>query len=155
MRMFATVAWEQWLEKYRFEGRKAGDIEGVASGYDPRIFEGTMKPEDIKDFPAILVQHIPFPMGSSMEDGSEPRFIIVEFNKPLNEIYVDYDDDVEAISEGVLEEGEETYGSLQEAQLSDFAMYGAYVKEIRPSEILAVHIAVWRDECYYMDGEEV
>jgi hypothetical protein len=133
--LYASIAWEEWKERMRFEGVIAGEVGGYTK-------DGGMV--------AILVQHTPFPLGS-LEDWKQ--YVIVEFLKELSEIYVDYDDDVEAISEGALEDGSTTYEGFKGC-IDDYCLFGAYVQEIRSEEIVAIHIGAEHNGKYYVDGKE-
>jgi len=133
--LYASIQWNHWKERMRFEGVKAGEVEGWT--------------EDGK-VTAILVQHTPFPLGS-LEDWKQ--YVIVEFVKELSEIFVDYDDDVEAISSGALEEGAITYENFK-GDIDEYCLFGAYVKEIRANEIVTIHIGAEKDGKYYVDGKE-
>ncbi len=85
----------------------------------------------------ILCQSTPHPIGTGYED--EPCLMkVVEFNKELKDVYLDYDDGNEVLEAKLLAEGAETYKGLKEEQLEEFCMYGSFVKEIKAHEIVAV-----------------
>jgi len=102
---------------------------------------------------AILVQHTPFVWGTE----GEGEFIIIEFEKKLNEVYIDYDDDIEAwdvIKKYSKEERPLTYEGIPESELDKFSLYGSYVKEIKPEEIKEIHTAEFRtDGRFLVDGK--
>ncbi len=139
MKMFATYD-EMCTLKFNANGSVA-KFNGVTGGGS----RGDVSRE------VILCQSHPFPSGCGDEDEAIP-LKIVEFNKELKDIYIDYDDGNEVLEyagqlEGVdkqpwfdlLPEGVETYAGLKDEQLEGFSMYGSYVKEIKAHEIVAVH----------------
>jgi len=137
MKLYTSISSDEWNPSFLKRGIKAGEISGTSDGK-----------------PAILCQSKPFPLdGFSM---------IVEFEKSLDQIYIDYDDDVDAplqISDEQWKKLREgcplselgvplTYGQagVTEKELKPYTMYGSYVVEIRPEEI--------RDVCpAYFDSE--
>ena len=125
MRMFASISINEWKDKYLTEGIKAGDVDGVTGD----------------NIPVILVQSRPFPLGTKGD-----KCKIVVFDKLLSEIYVDWDDDVEAFE--LLPDGEKsaTYEGIDEGLLKGMCMYGSYVKEIKSKEITSIHNAEWTTE---------
>ena len=101
----------------------------------------------------ILVQHMPFVWGTE----GEGEFIIIEFEKKLNEVYIDYDDDIEAwdvIKKYSKEERPLTYEGIPEKELDKYSLYGSYVLEIRPEEIIAIHTAEFKEDGRFLvDGK--
>jgi hypothetical protein len=83
-----------------------------------------------------------------IEEKPETEYVI-EFEKELEDVYVDYDDEPETILEGDLDEGEKTYKNLRNTKKyfpkvikfnhPTVSLYCAYVKEILPEEIVAIH----------------
>jgi len=104
---------------------------------------------------AILVQHTPFVLGTE----GEGEFIIIEFEKKLNEVYIDYDDDIDAwetIKKYKKEESPKTYEGIPESELDKYSLYGSYVKEIKPEEIIAIHTAEFREDGKFLvDGKQM
>ncbi len=96
---------------------------------------GVQGPENKK---VILCQSHPFPEGCGDEDEDIPMKV-VEFNKPLSEIYLDLDDGNEVLEADLLPGAPLTYGKLKEEELKDFCMFGSYVKEIKAHEIVKIH----------------
>ena len=120
--LHASVLESEWRDKFLANGIKAGDIEGEANNQ-----------------PAILVQSREFPL-DSWDRITHMR--VVTFEKDLGEVFVDWDDDVEAwdvIEKAGHKYGEKglTYGDVVKdaSELDDYLLYGAFVKEIKPDEI--------------------
>ena len=102
---------------------------------------------------AILVQHTPFILGTE----GEGEFIIIEFEKSLDEVYIDYDDDIEAwdvVKKYSKEERPLTYKDVPEKELDKFSLYGSYVLEIKPEEIKAIHTAEFKEDGRFLVDEK-
>lgn len=133
MRWFASFYQGEFKERFRVEGVKAGETEGMSGGK-----------------PVILVQGLPFPPGSPIDMGPLRGFII-EFWKDQEESFVDDDDGVEASEQKWIGWEDMDYSKLnkkgERAAARGECFYGSYVKEIRPEEIIAVHTYLyWEDE---------
>jgi len=125
MKMYTTLDAEDYREDMLTAGIKPQDVSGMSNG--ERV---------------ILCQCTPFALDTS----GEIDMIVVEFEKKLNEIYVDWDDDCESCGRGFIKDGAVTYEGADEEKLKTTCMYGSYVKEIRPEEIIRVWKAKWTDE---------
>lgn len=126
MRMCISILEENWKEEYR-EGMKVGDLRMTASNY-----EG-------EDREALLCQHTWFPEGGDKIE----KMKVIWFEKKLEDIHVDWDDDVEAFEEDVLKEGADTYEGCDEEKLGKMCMYGSYVEEIRREEMICIEDRIW------------
>ncbi len=123
----------------RERGLKVEDVPGHTSGGES----------------VLLVSGLPFYPGADTK--RRKTGVIVEFMKEASEVFVDYDDYVEAIEQGWLPDEEETYEKLS-GEWQEEALYGSYVKEVRPEEIVAIHtysIAKGDGTPFMVDGKEI
>ena len=132
IRMCISILEENWKEEFK-EGMKVGDLRMVASNY---------KGEE-RD--ALLCQHTWFPEGCGDE---VEKMKVIWFEKKLEDIHVDWDDEPEAYGEGVLKEGKDTYEECDAEKLKEMCMYGSYVEEIRKEEMICIEDRIWNpDDC--------
>lgn len=139
--LFASIRKDEWKESFLQSGVIAGQIEGEA-GDAEEVVE-----------PAILVQmNLPFHLITG-------EFVVVEFRKSLDEVYVDWDYEPEAwVDYDAIPEGAKTYADLDLSKMpSGTTLFGAYVKDIKPGEIIKVHrvegrehdkegLSLWKDK---------
>jgi hypothetical protein len=126
--LFTSVFEEQWNDKFRQRGIKAGEIEGEANGH-----------------PAILVMGLPFPLGD-FDDDKHHKIKIIEFVKDTNEVFIDWDDfeddDTNLTNIVKYDESnkERSYKGVNiRALIKLNGMSNSYVNEIKPNEINKVH----------------
>ena len=87
----------------------------------------------------VLCQHRLFPYGNKEDGGND--FIVVKFIKDLDHIYIDRDES-EAYPMYGANEKSLLWSEVINENVDDF-MYGAYVNEIKPEEMLSVYHCVW------------
>jgi len=142
VKLYASISHREWRNEFLKCGVKAGDIEGEA-GYD-EISEK-----------AILVQHIPFPYGywnndAKCEDDKACACKIIVFKAPLDEVFIDWGDyDLDELNEPenwVEDKVGETWNHWSKDELRDVTMYGAFVKEIKPEQIICVLEGRWKKD---------
>ena len=129
VKLYASIHHSEWKDVFLKEGIQAGDVEGVSG-----------------DKKVILVQHLPFAYGSwDGKDGCLCK--VVEFEAPLDEVFVDWDDfDMEDLPEFdgfVWDKVGETWDHWNLGDLAGKTMYGAYVLAIKPEQIKAVYEGMW------------
>ncbi|MCK4358484.1 MAG: HEAT repeat domain-containing protein, partial [Candidatus Cloacimonetes bacterium] len=122
IRLFRVFGMDEWKEEFLQRGVTPNDLNDISSYSSPRA-----------DKKCILVAS-PTDYSWSNEP-TATNFVELEFIKPLNEVYVDYDEPVAAIHEERLPEGEVTYEKLTDLEGS---LYGAFVLDIKPQEIVSV-----------------
>ena len=142
MRMCISILEESWKEEYR-EGMKAGDLRMTASNYEGEERE------------VLLCQHTWFPEGGGDEGDKIEKIKVVWFEKKLEDIHVDWDDDVEAFEGDVLKEGANTYEGCNEEKLKEMCMYGSYVEEIRKEEMICIEDRIWNPNDSRNDKKKV
>jgi len=137
MKLYTSISSDEWDPSFIKKGVKAGQVSGTSDGK-----------------PAILCQRTPFPL-----DGF---FMIIEFEKELDQVFIDYDDWTDAPLQISKEQWEKlikdeplseigvplTYGEagLSERDLEGYTMYGTYVLEIKPGEIRNVYPSYFDSE---------
>ena len=123
-----SMNFSKWREVFRIKGIKAGQIPGRASTLKGR--------RTFKRVKAILT----FDEASSFTGSAattEKKKVYVTFRKELRKVRVDYDDDVEAISRGCLNDWVKTFATVKEMPCG---FYGSYVEGTRPEEIIRIQI---------------
>lgn len=130
---------EEWKTRFYTDGIKAGEIDGQSD-----------------EKPVILVQCKPFPMGN-YEFKPITHMIVVEFLKDADKAYLDLDEGNELVEEGIISEDAKDYRELaDDFDTEHYTMYGSYVEEILPEEIVAIHYAISdeRKATFIMDGKK-
>jgi len=154
--LYASILPSAWKKEYRTQGIKR--VENVSDLYAQQR-DGKGGYIDIKD--AILTQATPFwILFPNPPDWSNE--VVIQFSKELKDIYVDFGDEPSAYADQLMPEcleGEEelTYEKLDvEKFLKQSApLYGSWVKEIRPEEIMGVYRLKHNSQTQLVDGEEV
>jgi hypothetical protein len=160
--LLATIPQELWSEEFRTKGIKG--VSGISNLYAqakaPPNSEGTLCGEDVKD--AILCLTIPFWIGGeeNAEGVRESHEIVIQFAKEVKDIYVDFGDYPEAVEMKLIGEEDETYErmNIEECVRRGCSLYCAWVKEIKPEEILGIFHQHYKEnkeeECFWTIEEE-
>lgn len=99
----------------------------------------------------ILCQSKPFPKDSGFKTDEPWPTLIVEFEAPLSDLWIDWDDDPDTIPEEYTHDTASKYEDVFDSveQLEEYLannnvmMYGTYVNEVPLNRIVAIYPAIW------------
>jgi len=131
MIMYASFASYQLGSNEKWESLKFIEEDIVASkGY----FNGTTFIHFVGETDVILCQCRIFPLGE--------LYWTVKFDKPLEEIYIDSDDECE-MEDCLPDINQMSYAGCDEKALKKGCMYGSFVTDIKAHEIVEIYMTYW------------
>ena len=121
VRLKTSIIEYAWKEEFK-DGLKAGDLEGQTT-YDE---------EGRKD--VLYCQKHVYSM-------SNVKMYVVEFEKNLDDVFIDWDETEVENDDEMYEKRPKTYGGIEkinDEKIEDYGFFGSYVMEIKKKEIIRI-----------------